>query len=172
MKKIILILTCITLIAIVACSNNTADKNEENNGKENADLSASIVGTWIPIGLDFNVEGKTTPSGNWHYTNKQDSINIKNAGLSVEDGNLNFKANGTGFMGKEEPKDGDGAFKWKKLPGGKACYDNGEVTNTNAENIEIFYLDSKGQLIHHTSTKPLLMGKLTLQNSFELYKRK
>jgi hypothetical protein len=172
MKKITIVLCAFALVTIIACSNSNANNNTSNKDNVDADATASIIGTWIPIALDFNLEGKTTPSGNWLYTSKQDSINIKEAGLTVEDGNFTFKANGTGYMGKQEPTDGDGAFKWKKLPGGKACIDDGEVRNTNAENVEIFYIDAKGQLIHHTSVKQVLMGKATLQNSFELYKRK
>jgi hypothetical protein len=173
MKKIELIIAAFLAVAIIACGNSTESKVNAAAVAEVVDeTKGSIIGTWIPIGMDYNLEGVTKPSGKWHYTDEKDLQALKEAGLTVEDTNLTFKANGTGYMGKKEPTDGDGAFKWKKLPNGKVFVDDGEIKNTNAENIDVFYLDTKGQLIHHTSSKPLLMGKEAIQNSFELYKRK
>jgi hypothetical protein len=173
MKKITLILTTIASIAIVACSSSTANNNSINNNNNQtaeADRAASILGIWTPIALDFNLDGKTEPSGQWKYNTKEDEALVKQAGLEMDYGNFTFKANGIGYLGAKETV--DNTFKWKKMANGRFTIDDGEVKNTTAENIEEFYLDAKGQLIFHHTEKPKIMGKDVVQNSFELYKRK
>ncbi len=173
MKKIKIILSAIIIVAAIACSNGTAEKKDTlTTAANDVEAKGGIVGTWIPIGLDFNLDGKTTPSGDWHFNTKQDSLNVKEAGLTFEDGNFNFKTNGTAYMGKAEPKESDAFFKYKKISAGKWCIDDTDERNTNPKNIDVFYIDANDRLIHHTSTEPTLLGKKTLQNNFELYKRK
>jgi hypothetical protein len=167
MKKITTLFSLAAVIIFIACNNSDAAKNNKEaaniSTEQEADAGKSIVGTWIPIGVDFNMDGKTTPSGNWKYYGKVEEDAIKEAGLTPEAGYFTFKANGTGFMGKAEPKDGDGVFKYKKLAMGKWCMADTEEINTNAKNIALWYLDAKGQLIHHTSSEPTLLGKKEIQ---------
>jgi hypothetical protein len=172
MKITMLILTAITAITIAACNNSPAIDTINSTAivAITTDATDKIIGTWIPIAFDFNLEGKTEPSGNWKYHDKNDEATVKKAGMEMDFGNFTFKINGTGYLGKAETT--DNTFKWKKMSNGKVTIDDGEIKNTKTENIEEFYVDAKDQLIFHHSEKQFIMGKNTIQNSFELYKRK
>jgi hypothetical protein len=168
------------IIIIGACRNTEAKQNavkiNENTLAKDIDFDAakSIVGTWTVVAFDFNLDGKTEPSGNWKYNTQKELDDAKKAGLDADNGNFTFKANGKGYIGKKDIE--EMAFTYKKLANGKyvtkGLVDDNEPKNTNAENVELFYLDAKGQLIYYHSSKPLILGKYVIQNSFELYKRK
>ena len=160
------------MLTLLACGNNTTEKNTTSSaGANEVNGGGAIVGTWTPIAIDFSIDGKDTPSGNWRYNTKQDSLNVKEAGYTFEDGNYNFKANGTVYRGKTEPTDPELILKYKKMAEGKWCYADAIEQNTTAKNVDVFYMDAKRQLIHHTSKVTTILGKETLNNSFELYKR-
>ncbi len=176
MKKTILTLTVLALITSIACNNSTTNDNNSTNTNASieAEVANGIVGSWTPVGLDFNLEGKTEPSGKWVTEDpKKRADNIKKAGLTADYADFTFKANGKGFLGGKETN--DNLFTYKKLANGKYVFNTEageEPKNTRADNIEQLYLDKKGQLIFHHSEKQFIMGKDVVQNTFELYKRK
>ncbi len=173
MKKLKIVFSCITLIALIACGNNTVEKNSTKETTE-IDKGGNIVGTWTPIALDFRLDSITEPTGKWVYNTKEMIDAVKEAGISVDAGNFTFKANGKGYFGAKE--EADNQFTYKKLGNGKyeikGMIDDEDPKNTTATNIEKFYLDANGQMIKHSSSLPLLLGKHVIQNSFELYKKK
>jgi hypothetical protein len=166
MKTKAFIITAFAIIIIISYGNSAANNTSQPASK----TLDKIIGTWIPIALDFSLQGKTEPSGKWVYNTKQNDEAIKKSGLDEDFANFTFKANGTGYLGASQTK--ENTFKWKKIANGKVIIDNREVKNTVVERIEEFYLDAKGQLIFHHSEKQFIMGKSIIQNSFELYKRK
>jgi hypothetical protein len=175
------IYSALILLIIIACNNNTSSNNT-NSKATNKNISelptnaaSSIVGSWTPIALDFNLDSIAEPSGKWIIQDvKEREAEIKAAGLTMDYGDFTFNANGTGFIGGAATKDNE--FTYKQIANNryemKANEGDDEPKNTNAENVETFYLDAKGQLIFQHSEKQLIMGKNVIQNSFELYKRK
>jgi hypothetical protein len=169
------------VFAFSACSNDSSNNKSQNTASKDskntviANSSASdLVGTWRPIGLDVNLDGKTEPSGKWEIQDpKVRAQEIKDAGLTEDYGDFTFRADGTGFVGGTVSN--NNTFTYKKMANGryemKGDKEDNEPKNTNAENIEELYLDKTGQLIFHHTTKQTLLGKSVIQNSFELYKK-
>ena len=164
------------MLTIMACTNSAAEKNTNITvAASEVETAGSIVGSWTPMGFDFNLDGKTEPSGKWiTQDDKKRAEDIKATGLPADVADFTFKANGKGYISAKDTKETE--FAYTKMANGKyvtkGTVDDDEPKNTNAENIEEFYLDKEGRLIFHHTSKPKLMGKYVIQNSFELYKKK
>jgi hypothetical protein len=95
MKKITITFASLAMLIASAGGNNASTATPQSA----ANSSNKIVGTWQIVAYDFRLDSIAEPTGKWVYATEKDKEAVKQMGMDPEANNLNFNADGSGYIG-------------------------------------------------------------------------
>jgi len=154
------------LVSITACQNNPSPSTAQEITNTIPSTNNTIVGLWHWAGSanDENKNG-VADQNEWKYKNATKEKEFAAMNISLEDLNLNFKTDGTGYTGKVE--NADNKFTWA------ANTNNTQITTQNVsdKSKSEFYFDKQGNLIQKDTGAMMAAGQKMHQTTFEMFKK-
>jgi hypothetical protein len=169
-KKTGILIFAKAAILFNSCNNSSSVATAKDHptviAADNISKPATIVGTWQWAGSanDENKNGMADES-EWKYRDAAKEKEFAAMNISLGDLDVNFNADGTGFIGKTA--NDSTQFTWV------ANNSNGYFTTQNVahKTKDQFYFGKNGDLIEKDTGEMKAAGQTVQQTTFEMYKK-